>query len=87
MAQTVHRLSAMAALLTLLPLGLLAMRHGRPMPGALLLALLAGVLEMGLLMAGNGPSLGLTLAHNLFSALLLASAFELTRSPGASGAH
>ena len=83
LAQVAHRLSAMAALLVLLPLGLAAMRHGRALTGALLLALLAAALEMGLLMAGNGASLGLTLAHNLVSALLLATVFELTRGPDA----
>ena len=80
-AQAVHRLSALAVLLLSLPLGLAAMRHGRVASGVLLLLLLAAALELGLLMAGNGASLPLTLMHNGVSALLLATAFELTRGP------
>ncbi len=85
LVQAAHRLSAIAVLLVLLPLGVVAFRHGRRGPALLLLALLAAALALGLLMTGGAASLALALAHNIVAALLLATAFELTRGAGATG--
>ena len=81
LAQAAHRLSAIAAMLVLLPLGMAAWRSGRRRPAALLLALLATQATLGLLMSGSAPPpLGLALAHNIVAALLLATAFDLARA-------
>lgn len=78
LVQALHRLVGIAVALVLLPLGLAFLRRGRRGAAALLLALLASALALGLLMAGSGASLGLALVHNVVAALLLATAFELT---------
>jgi heme A synthase len=78
----VHRLSSLAVLLVVLPLGIAASCKGRRRHGVLLLTLLAAELALGLRMTG-GVSLALALAHNVVAALLLATAFDLTRGPGA----
>ena len=82
LVQTVHRMASLFVVLVLLPVGLAAPGQGRRGPGLLLLLFLAVELALGLLLAGNGASLPLTLAHNLIAALLLATAFELTRGAG-----
>lgn len=80
LAQVVHRLSAIAVVLVVLPLGVAALRRGRRGAGALLLLLLGAEAAVGLLMVDRGESsLALALAHNAVAALLLATAFELTR--------
>jgi cytochrome c oxidase assembly protein subunit 15 len=78
LVQTLHRLSGFGAALVLLALGLAAVRSRRRVAGALLLALLAAQIVLGLQMAGT-PSLALALLHNVVAALLIASALELTR--------
>ncbi len=79
LAQAVHRLGGVFVAVVLAPLGVMALRAGRRGAGAGLLALLAGALALGWLMAAEGPSLTVALAHNVVAALLLATAFELTR--------
>ncbi len=78
LVQSAHRLSGLAVVLVVLPLGIGALRNGRRGHGVLLLALLAAELALGLRMTG-GVSLALALAHNVVAALLLATAFDLTR--------
>ncbi len=86
LAQTVHRISGLAVVLVVLPLGVAALRGGRRGQGMLLLTLLAAEFALGLRMAG-GSSLVLALAHNLLAALLLATGFELTRGPDPARQH
>jgi cytochrome c oxidase assembly protein subunit 15 len=82
LAQTTHRLSGLAVLIVVLPLGIAAACKGRRRHGVLLLALLAAELALGLRMTGS-VSLAPALAHNVVAALLLATAFDLTRGSGA----
>lgn len=79
--QLVHRLSGLAAAAVLAVAGLAALRGARRALGALLLAVLAATLAPGFAMAAQGPTLALALAHNVLAALLLATAFELSRGP------
>ena len=79
LANTVHQLGGYAVAAVVLPLGLAALRHGRAGAGMVLLALLALQLGLGWLLAGPALSLALALAHNVVAALLLSTAFELTR--------
>jgi cytochrome c oxidase assembly protein subunit 15 len=78
LVQAVHRLAGVAVSLVVLPLGIAVLRNGRRSQGALLLALPAAELALGLRMAG-GVSLALVLMHNLLAALLLATVFDLAR--------
>ena len=77
LAHAVHRAGALVALLVLLPLGVLAMRRGRRRAGAVLLALLAIQVALGILMVVHALPLPLALAHNLVAALLLVVAVRL----------
>ena len=77
LAHALHRTGALFTLLVLLPLGVLAMRRGRRRAGAVLLALLAVQLALGVLMVVHALPLPLALAHNLVAALLLAVAARL----------
>ena len=81
LAQAVHRLCGLAAAAVLGGLGVAALGGDRRGAGALLLALLAAVLALGFAMTAPRPTLALALAHNVGAALLLATAFELTRGP------
>ena len=72
LVQAVHRAGALVTLLVLLPLGVLAMRRGRRRSGAVLLALLAIQVALGILMVVHALPFPLALAHNLVAALLLA---------------
>jgi cytochrome c oxidase assembly protein subunit 15 len=81
LAQVVHRLCGVAVALVLAAVGLAALRGGRRLVGALLLAVLAATLALGFAMAAQGSTLMLALAHNLLAALLLVTSFELTRAP------
>ena len=72
LAHALHRAGALVTLLVLLPLGVLAMQRGRRRAGAVLLALLALQLALGILMVVHALPLPLALAHNLMAALLLA---------------
>jgi heme a synthase len=79
LALVVHALVGAGASLVVAVLGIAALRAGRRAAAALLLG--AVVLEplLGAAMSAQGPTLLLALAHNLAAALLLATAFELTR--------
>jgi cytochrome c oxidase assembly protein subunit 15 len=77
LAQTGHWLLGLALAPVLLLLGAAALRLGLRRPGARLLALLAGELVLGLMLAADGSSLALTLAHNAAAALIVATAAEL----------
>ena len=72
LAHALHRAGALVTLLVLLPLGVLAMRRGRRRAGAVLLALLAIQVALGILMVVHALPVPLALAHNLVAALLLA---------------
>lgn len=78
-----HRLSGLATVTVLLPLGLAMLGLRRSGAGTLLIALLATQAGLGLLMAGNSESLALAMGHNIVAALLLAALLELTRGSGA----
>ncbi len=77
LANSLHRHAAVALALLLAPLALLAMRHGRRLAGAALLALLVAQLGVGMAMASMGLPLGLALLHNLLATTLLASVLAL----------
>ncbi len=66
-----HRLGALVAVVTVVALGVLAWRRGRPRAGALLIAL--AVLEplLGWAIATQGLPLPLVLAHNAVAAAML----------------
>lgn len=73
LAQALHRGLALLLVLVLLPLAILARRHGRWRTAAALLALLAAQVVAGLAMAQGALPLGLALLHNLLAACLLAT--------------
>ena len=77
LTQAVHRLGAFVTLLVLLPLGVVAMRRGRRRAGAVLLALLAVQLSLGVLLVIHALPFPLALAHNVVAALLLAVVVRL----------
>lgn len=77
LAHAVHRAGALVTFLVLLPLGVLAMRRGRRRAGAVLLALLAIQVTLGILMVVHALPFPLALAHNLVAALLLAVVIRL----------
>ena len=77
LAHAVHRAGALVTLLVLLPLGVLVMRRGRRRAGAVLLALLAIQVALGILMVVHALPLPLALAHNLVAALLLVVVIRL----------
>jgi len=85
LVQTAHRLSALVVMLVVLPLGLVALGTGRRRQGALVLALLAAALALGLRLA-DVPSLLAALAHNVVAAALLAAVSDLTRGAAQGGA-
>jgi cytochrome c oxidase assembly protein subunit 15 len=73
LANSLHRLAGLALALLLLPLGVLALRRGRPRAGAVLLALLIAQLAVGLAMSSLALPLGLAMLHNLLAAALLST--------------
>lgn len=81
LAQALHRISGLAALAVVVPLALAAWRHDRRTAGALLLALLACTVALGIVMASRGATLAVALMHNLGAALLMATLLELSRAP------
>ena len=83
LALAAHGLLGLATTLVLAGVAVGALRTGRRAAGALLLAGIALAGALGWTMASQGPTLALALAHNVVAALLLVTAFELTR--GAAG--
>ena len=81
--QQVHRLGAVLVVGLLLPLGLVAWRRGPRRTGAVLLGLLALQLALGVGLVVHDLPLALALGHNLVAALLLATLFDLARTPAA----
>lgn len=79
--QQVHRLGALLVVGLLLPLGLVAWRRGPRRVGAVLLGLLALQLALGAGLVVLDLPLALALGHNLVAALLLATLFDLARTP------
>lgn len=86
LAQALHRIAGLAVLVVVAPLAIVALRHRRRIAGTLVLASLGCALGIGIVIANQGPTLGLALAHNLAAALLLTTLFELTRAPHAPAA-
>jgi len=72
-----HRVSALIVAAVLLPLGLLAWRHGRRLAGAMLLGLLAAQAMLGATLVLGSLPLAAALAHNVVAALLLAVVLAL----------
>jgi heme a synthase len=81
--QQVHRLGALLVVGLLLPLGLAAWRRGPRRAGGVLLGLLALQLALGAGLVVRDLPLALALGHNLVAALLLATLFDLARTPAA----
>lgn len=77
LANSLHRHAAVVLALLLVPLALLAIRHGRRRAGAALLVLLVAQFGVGMALSSMGLPLGLALLHNLLAAALLASLFAL----------
>lgn len=73
LAQSIHRGLALLLVPVLLPLAVHAWQHGRRRTAAVLLALLAAQLVVGLAMVQGALPFGLALAHNLLAACLLAT--------------
>lgn len=72
-----HRAGALIVAAVLLPLGLLAWRHGRRVAAAMVLGLLAVQAVLGATLVLGGLPLAAALAHNVVAALLLAVVMTL----------
>lgn len=79
LALALHALVGAGASLAAAVVGVACWRGGRRGAGALLLGGTALEPFLGVAMSVHGPTLWLALAHNLVAALLLATAYEVTR--------
>jgi cytochrome c oxidase assembly protein subunit 15 len=77
LANGLHRHAGVALALLLLPLGVLALRLGRPRTGIVLLALLLAQLAVGMALSSLALPLGLAMLHNLIAAALLGTLVTL----------
>ena len=85
LALALHALVGVGTTVVVAVLGVAALRAGRRAAAALLLGALVLEPLLGAAMSTQGPTLPLALAHNLAAALLLATAFELTRGARSEG--